>query len=87
MEGALEVGSIEAVKQCAMAGMGVGILPKIAVTAELEQRLLVRLPWAGPELASYTQMIRNKARWTLPASSALWNLANQTLGTELAFHL
>ena len=80
MESALEVGSIEAVKQCAIAGMGIAVLPRVAVASELNQGRLVAVPCAGIELTAHTQMIRAKARWTLPAVSALWELAQQTFG-------
>jgi DNA-binding transcriptional LysR family regulator len=84
LESTLEVGSVEAVKQCAIAEMGIAVLPKIVVAAELEEGKLVRLNWVGPALAIYTQMLRSRERWTSPALTALWNLANKTLGTEFA---
>jgi DNA-binding transcriptional LysR family regulator len=83
LESALEVGSLEAVKQCAVAGRGLAILPRIAVLPELSQHLLISVPCVGVELRAYTQMIRAKARWTLPALSALWDLANQAFGSVL----
>jgi DNA-binding transcriptional LysR family regulator len=81
LEFPLELGSLEAVKQCAMAGMGIAILPKVAVAEELEQRLLVRLNWVGPELAVYTQIVRSSERWTSPAVLELWSLAQHTLSS------
>ena len=84
LQSALEVGSIEAVKQCAIAGRGIAFLPRIAVTSELDRHLLIPVPCEGIELTAYTQMIRAKARWALPALSALWDLADQTLGHVLA---
>lgn len=87
LENPLEVGSIEAVKQCAIAGMGIAILPRFAVLPQLERKQLVPLPWTGPELAAYTQMMRSKSRWTLPALSALWNLVHDALKSQLAFQL
>ena len=79
LEFPLELGSLEAAKQCAMAGMGIAVLPKIAVAEELEQKLLIRLNWVGPELAVYTQILRSSERWTSPAVLELWGLAQQTL--------
>jgi DNA-binding transcriptional LysR family regulator len=84
LEFPLELGSLEAVKQCAMAGMGIAILPKIAVAEELQHRLLIRLNWIGPELAVYTQIVRSSERWTSPAVLELWSLAQQTLTTGSA---
>jgi DNA-binding transcriptional LysR family regulator len=83
LEFPLELGSLEAVKQCAMAGMGIAVLPKIAVAEELEQKLLVKLDWIGPELSVYTQILRSSERWTSPAVLELWSLAQQTLAIGL----
>lgn len=78
LQKALELGSIEAVKQCAMAGMGLAVLPKMAVAAELSSRRLVALPWSGPTFPVFVQMVRHRARWTRPALHALWSLVEQS---------
>jgi len=53
----LEFNSIEAIKQCVMAGMGVAILPRVAVEAELQQGRLVSLCWFEPEMAIRSQIV------------------------------
>jgi DNA-binding transcriptional LysR family regulator len=75
---ALELGSIEAVKQCAIAGMGLAVLPKMAVTAELKHQRLMMLPWSGPTFPVFVQMVRHRGRWTTPALHALWSLVEQS---------
>jgi DNA-binding transcriptional LysR family regulator len=43
--GALEFASIETVKQCVVAAMGIAVWPGIAIDADLAAGRLVRLPW------------------------------------------
>jgi DNA-binding transcriptional LysR family regulator len=62
----MEFQSIEAVKQCVAAGMGVSVLPNIAVDAELKTSKLAALRWEE-SFEVLTQMSWNKARWASPA--------------------
>ena len=39
----VELHSVEAIKQCAILGMGVAVLPEVAVANELTQARLMRL--------------------------------------------
>lgn len=75
----LEFGSIEAIKQCAMVGMGIAILPAIAVATELSQKKLVVLPWSGKPICLTMQMIRHKQKWLSPALHAFVQVAQQIL--------
>jgi DNA-binding transcriptional LysR family regulator len=75
----MELGTMEAAKQCAVAGMGLAILPGMAVAAELKQKRLVPVPWPGTGFPVYSQMIRHRERWASPALHALWGLAEQSL--------
>ncbi|MFI6339466.1 LysR substrate-binding domain-containing protein [Streptomyces sp. NPDC050535] len=43
-----EFGTIEATKRAAAAGLGIALLPEVAVAAELAAGALVRLPWEAP---------------------------------------
>jgi DNA-binding transcriptional LysR family regulator len=65
----MEFQSIEAVKQCVAAGMGVSVLPNITVGAELKAGELAALRWEG-SFEVLTQMSWNKARWESPALQA-----------------
>lgn len=62
----LEFQSAEAIKQCAMVGIGIAFLPEITVQAEVERGELVALPWEIPELHVYTQMLWHKDKWLSP---------------------
>src|SRR4030095_13428206 len=51
MAGTLDCGSVEAIKQCVAAGLGIAALPRVAVASELADGRLVALAWSGPPLA------------------------------------
>ena len=53
----LEFSSIEAIKQCVMAGLGLTVLPKVAVDKELALGQLVALAWQEQRLEVSTQML------------------------------
>jgi len=76
----LELASMEAVKQCAIAGMGAAVLPRIAIGQELALKKLVPVRWQGTPLVAYTQMLRLKDRWMTPALEGLWKLAHKHFG-------
>jgi DNA-binding transcriptional LysR family regulator len=75
----LEFGSVEAIKQCVIAGMGVAVLPAVTVARELAQGELVALSWAGPSLTMTTQLIWHAKRWCGPTLTAFLALARQVL--------
>jgi DNA-binding transcriptional LysR family regulator len=58
----LEFNSIEAIKQCVIAGLGFGFLPRVAVERELAQGQLCALRWARP-FSVYTQLVYRKEKW------------------------
>ncbi|TDF94023.1 LysR family transcriptional regulator [Paenibacillus piri] len=70
----LEFSSAEAIKHCAMTGMGIAFLPDMAVKAELMRGELVSLPWRMPDLHVVTQMLRHKDKWLSPAIEAFVNV-------------
>jgi DNA-binding transcriptional LysR family regulator len=83
LSGVLELTSIEAVKQCAIAGMGVAVLPRTAIAHELAQLRLVPVRWKGTPLVAYTQMLRHRERWMTPALEGLWRLAQKYFGVPV----
>lgn len=72
----MEFNSIEAIKQCAIAGMGIALLPEIAVTREIARGELVTLPWYKPELCISTLMVWHKEKWLSPAMKAFIKLVH-----------
>ncbi|AEI39610.1 LysR family transcriptional regulator [Paenibacillus mucilaginosus] len=60
---AYELGSVEAIKQCLVHGLGVGLLPAIAVREELASGKLAVLPYRLPGPPFYTQLIHHPKKW------------------------
>jgi DNA-binding transcriptional LysR family regulator len=76
----MEFNSIEAIKQCVMAGLGVAVLPRVTCTAEFEQGSLVELPWAGPLIAVATQLAYHRDKHISPTMGAFVEAVQQGLG-------
>jgi len=62
----LEFQNAEAIKQCAIARIGVAFLPEITVKAEVERGELIALPWEFSDLYVYTHMAWHKDKWLSP---------------------
>jgi len=78
----LEFLSVEAMKQCALASMGIAVLPEVVVHRELKQGLLVALDWPSKPIVVYTQLYRHRDKWMSPIMSAFWNLAVATCAAK-----
>lgn len=83
-EPAMVFTSIEAIKQCVMAGLGLSLLPRIACMNELAEGALVELDWVGPPLDMETQVIYHREKWLSPAMNAFLSLVRQTLGQQVS---
>ncbi len=70
----MEFGSLESIKQCVKNGLGVSLLPKIAVQEELNRGGLVSLAWKGPDIPILAQMIFHRDKWLAPPLAALETL-------------
>ena len=79
----LEFASIEAVKQCVVAGMGVSVLPSVAVEADVVAGRLSRLPWSEP-FELFTQLVWNARRSVDPSLAAFMDVARTVLATPTA---
>jgi DNA-binding transcriptional LysR family regulator len=75
LESVLEFGSIEAIKKCVTSGLGISILPRIAMEQELTSGLLKELHWNCLHYNIHTQMIYRKDKWISPALAAFVQLA------------
>lgn len=65
----MEFASVEAVKQCAMAGLGIALLPEMVVQQELDAGKLVRLPWSDLQIPTY--LAWREGRW-MPQATRGW---------------
>lgn len=77
----MEFQSIEAVKRCVAAGMGVSVLPTIAVEDELRADNLTALGWEEP-FEVRTRMVWHKERWKSPALRAFLEAAQEVFSSE-----
>ncbi len=76
----LEFGSVEAIKQCVMAGMGVAVLPEVTVGRELSEGRLASLSWWRDGVGLYTHLVWHRERWQPPTASAFLKAARDLLG-------
>lgn len=74
-----EFSSVEAIKQCVLAGMGLGLLPAIVVARELRQHQIKALHWAGPSMDISTHILWHKDKWISPAMAAFIELVKEKL--------
>jgi len=74
---ALEFSSIEAIKQCAMLGMGVALVPAVSVAAEVASGRLAALPWLQRDFRMVTQIIWHKEKWLSPALQAFLTVTRE----------
>ncbi|WP_273841623.1 LysR family transcriptional regulator [Rubrobacter calidifluminis] len=75
----LEFASVEAIKRCAEAGVGVGMVSRSSVTQEIDRGSLEELPWEGPGCGVLTQVVWRKDRWISPALGAFIEAAREAL--------
>lgn len=77
----LEFQSAEAIKQCAISGIGIAFLPEITAEAEVERGELVALPWQIPDLHVYTQMSWHKDKWLSPIILSFIEAAREVIAS------
>lgn len=74
----IEFHAVEAIKQCALGGMGIAILPKITIAQQLAAQQFKRLPWPAT-LTVATQLIWDKQRPQSAALQALLHVMQQAI--------
>jgi DNA-binding transcriptional LysR family regulator len=86
-----EFSSVEAIKQCVCAGMGIALLPAIVVARELRQSQFKALHWNGPILDIATWVLWHKDKWVSPAMTAFLELiklqVEQSEYTQRTLHI
>ncbi|MGV3467443.1 MAG: LysR family transcriptional regulator [Heyndrickxia sp.] len=78
----LEFQSAEAIKQCAISGIGIAFLPEIVTEVEVERGELVALPWRISDLDVYTQMLWHKDKWLSPIILSFIETAKEVMAIE-----
>ncbi len=76
---ALETGSVQAIKQFTMSGLGICLLPQVAVSQEIESKKLIPLNWAGPDFGIISQVLYHKDKWISPALKEFISLSKKFL--------
>lgn len=66
----VECSSLEMVKRCVMAGLGVSVAPRFSVSREAAQGLLATLDWTGGSLEASVLLVRRQDRWLSKAAEA-----------------
>ncbi|MCO7177144.1 LysR substrate-binding domain-containing protein [Sporolactobacillus kofuensis] len=74
-----EFASVEAIKQCVLAGLGIALLPEMTVQNELKSGLLRVLPWGGDPLYIHSQLVWLKDKWVSPALSVFLSMTQAYL--------
>jgi len=75
----LEFNSVAAIKQCVMEGIGITILPEIAVAREIAQGRLAALTWGEGEMEVALLMIWYRERWRSPSLEAFMAMTREVL--------
>jgi len=75
----MEFNSIEAIKQCVIKGLGITVIPEIAVKEELAQEKLKKIPWLDEPMETGVLMIRHKDKWISPALQAFMDICRETM--------
>lgn len=78
----LETGSVQAIKQFTMSGLGITLLPKVSVEDEIKAGKLIPLNWCGPDFGVISQVIYHKDKWISPALSAFLKLSHDFLNNN-----
>lgn len=75
----LETDSIQAIKQAAMSGLGICVLPAISVTEEVATGKLIPLRINTEDFRIVSQLLYHKDKWISPALSSFIKLSNRIL--------
>ncbi|MDT9717668.1 LysR family transcriptional regulator [Paenibacillus sp. ClWae2A] len=75
----LEFHSVEAIKQCVVAGLGVALLPEMALKKELSDGEVVALPWDLSDVSFSAQMLWHREKWISPSMAAFMEVAKSEL--------
>ena len=78
----LEFHSLEAIKQCIIAGLGLSLMPEVAIRRECDRGELVRLPWDGQSLSVWTQIIWAKQTYICHAMARFIDMSEELLAPQ-----
>lgn len=70
----MELGSIEAIKQCVKEGLGISLLPRISVNKEITNGELAVLPVETDDILIHAKMLYHVNKWVSEPLEALKNI-------------
>jgi DNA-binding transcriptional LysR family regulator len=73
-----EFSSVEAIKQCVNAGMGIGLLPEIVIACELRKKEFALVNWHKP-MSIATHIVWHRDKWLSPGMEAFLGLVKARL--------
>ena len=76
----MEMTSVATIRQCAIHGMGIAILPEIAVREDIRAGLLHRLPWEDEGREQAVLMLWHKKKWISGPLAMLMDEARKCVG-------
>jgi DNA-binding transcriptional LysR family regulator len=79
-ENSIEFYSVEAVKRSVIEGVGIALLPEIAVAEEVAKNRLAVLPWSENKIDVAVLMIWHRERWLSPALKAFIDITRKGIG-------
>jgi DNA-binding transcriptional LysR family regulator len=71
--------SLEAIKQCILKGLGVAMIPLMAVKNEIEQKQMTILSWPEETLETAILMIWHKDKWLSPTVQYFMNTVKEVI--------
>jgi DNA-binding transcriptional LysR family regulator len=78
----LEFNSVELIKRCVIADLGITVLPEVAVEEEVRQKRLAILPWSEGGIEVAILMIWFRDRWISPTLKAFMDIARRVVGQK-----
>jgi DNA-binding transcriptional LysR family regulator len=77
-----EFSSVEAIKQCVTAGLGIGLLPEVVIACELRKKQFALINWHKGKMAIGTHALWHKDKWISAAMEAFLETLKDRLQSD-----
>ncbi|KQL52415.1 LysR family transcriptional regulator [Heyndrickxia shackletonii] len=74
----IEFGSIEAIKQCVIAGLGIALLPEMVVKNDIKEGKIKEIAWKSLQSPLFTHIAWHKDKWLSAPLEAFIHLTRKT---------
>ena len=75
----MEINSVETIKQCVLKGIGVAMIPMMAIKKELARKEMTILPWPEEQMETAILMIWHKDKWLSPTLQAFMHAVKEVM--------